>query len=551
MKVYFHKFWGGFFDKTNPVYVDFFLELFTKVFDEPCEIGCLEESDILCETVYEESAFYTKPWKRTVLFSGESERTHVNKSLYTFVLCGERNHGSIVNCPPFVPFLWCREHSAKQDLIGSPVKEVPPQSVVAIISNPCGDVRNSLLDTMEAAGIQIVHAGSYRNNTGFTLPGIYCDDGFIEFIRSFKFIISMENSVGETYVTEKICSGFLAGIIPIYWGCPRVGDYFNKDRFIQMDPANQGEAIQVIKDLDTNPAKWLSMVNEPVFTGGSHWRTMDDLVRDCKAVLYPCPLFPNVRQIYFLCKKEFEPQRYASLTNTIQRLGIPEHMVKFLAPTWGTLLTTDTYSHHVQHRLNDLLPWWHGPESIPFAALSVILNFRALFEDITKRYAPTEMIVTFESDVIPIYDCIFNLPRFLNFCASPSVKERWGCIHFGYGTKCRDDDGREIVADDGEFSLINHTNTRCMDSFLWQGSCVEKLLDYMKETEDYSEPIDHYVSRFFETRYPRHCWSSHVFFKQSSTYLEYPAGTTLCPKHRADCTAAGEVLLRQGGQWQD
>jgi hypothetical protein len=82
---------------------------------------------------------------------------------------------------------------------------------------------------------------------------------------------------------------------------------------------------------------------------------------------------------------------------------------------------------------------------------------------------------------------------------------------------------------------------------IWQGGCVEKILNYMKETEEYSEPIDHYFMRYFETRDPFcHVWASHAFFKQTSTYLDYPPNTQLCQKHFADCYAAGEVLLRVG-----
>ena len=33
-----------------------------------------------------------------------------------------------------------------------------------------------------------------------------------------KFIISMENSIGDTYITEKVLHGLLADTIPIYWG---------------------------------------------------------------------------------------------------------------------------------------------------------------------------------------------------------------------------------------------------------------------------------------------------------------------------------------------
>jgi hypothetical protein len=294
MKIYFNAFWGGFLERTDPVHVGFFLELFTRVFDKPCESGSLEESDILCESMFGESALTKKKWSTTLYYLGESnKKAKIDTSRYSAVLWGERNHANIVNCPHFLSFL----HSAnKLDAPGRKVTQVPANSVVAIITNPTGEIRNSLLNAIEAAGIQIIYAGSYKNNIGYKIPGVYGDEGFLKFVSQFKFVIAMENTGEDTYITEKICTGFLAGSIPIYWGSPRITDYFNKDRIIVIDPANPGEAIQEIKDLDANPAKWLSMVNQPVYTGGSLSRSLDDISRDCKAVLHLSKSYPLISQ---------------------------------------------------------------------------------------------------------------------------------------------------------------------------------------------------------------------------------------------------------------
>jgi hypothetical protein len=303
------------------------------------------------------------------------------------------------------------------------------------------------------------------------------------------------------------------------------------------------DAITQIKEMTSE--KWLEMVNQPVFTGGSLWRTVDDIVRDCKVVLYPCHTFPLVKQIYFLCNKKYESNRYNTLMSIIEKLAIPSYMYTFLAPTWGTEISVDTYSHHVRSRLHDMLPWWHGPETIKYGVLSLILNYRAVFEDITKRYSSSSMIITLESDIAPIYPALHRLPAFLNFCNMNN--STWGCIHFGYGSKCRDDDNLPVAATDAEFTLTRHLTTRCTDTLLWKGGCIEKILKYMTETEEYSEPFDHYLARYFEMCDPFcHVWSSHAFFKQTSTYSDYPPNTQLCQKHFADCNAPGEVPFCRG-----
>jgi hypothetical protein len=283
MKIYFNGFWGGFLERTDPVHVGFFLELFTKVFGVSCEIGCLNESDILCESMFGDSVLNEKKWSKKMYYLGEPTKNAKNTSQYDIALWGERNHANIVNCPLFIPFLHCAN---KLTSPGKNVSQVPHNSVVAIITNPTGQIRNSLLNAIEASGIQIIYAGSYKNNIGYKIPGVYGDEGFLNFVSRFKFVISMENTSEDTYITEKICTGFLAGSIPIYWGSPRITDYFNKDRIIIMDPTNPDDAIQKIKYLDSNPTEWLSMVNQPVYTEGHPSRSLDDIAHDCKALLH-------------------------------------------------------------------------------------------------------------------------------------------------------------------------------------------------------------------------------------------------------------------------
>ena len=49
----------------------------------------------------------------------------------------------------------------------------------------------------------------------------------IKFLMDYKFSISMENSGGDGYITEKIVASFLAGTIPIYYGDFLVDEYIH------------------------------------------------------------------------------------------------------------------------------------------------------------------------------------------------------------------------------------------------------------------------------------------------------------------------------------
>jgi hypothetical protein len=44
-----------------------------------------------------------------------------------------------------------------------------------------------------------------------------------------QFNLSIENSQHNNYFTEKILDCFLTKTIPVYWGCPNIGNFFNMD----------------------------------------------------------------------------------------------------------------------------------------------------------------------------------------------------------------------------------------------------------------------------------------------------------------------------------
>jgi len=68
--------------------------------------------------------------------------------------------------------------------------------------------------------------GLYKNNIGKRIKNK------IEFLSSYKFSISMENSEGDGYVSEKIIHSFLAGTIPIYYGDYLIDEYINPKVYI-------------------------------------------------------------------------------------------------------------------------------------------------------------------------------------------------------------------------------------------------------------------------------------------------------------------------------
>jgi hypothetical protein len=55
-------------------------------------------------------------------------------------------------------------------------------------------------------------------------------------LKDYMFSITIENDKYETYYTEKLTDCFATGTIPVYWGAPDIGNYFNIDGIIELTP---------------------------------------------------------------------------------------------------------------------------------------------------------------------------------------------------------------------------------------------------------------------------------------------------------------------------
>jgi hypothetical protein len=171
MKIYFNGWFGGFFDKTNPgLHVDFFLNLFEKVYKQECQVGTFEESSILCEfcmLINTKTKLNEKKWQHTFLYSGESY-TNIYQKQYDCVLWMERNHKNIINMPLHIPYIYTNNFLDKLENQNKR-EAIPKNDALVIISNPNGKVRNKFLSLLEKK-MNVTYAGRYKNNIGHLLP---------------------------------------------------------------------------------------------------------------------------------------------------------------------------------------------------------------------------------------------------------------------------------------------------------------------------------------------------------------------------------------------
>ena len=59
----------------------------------------------------------------------------------------------------------------------------------------------------------------------------------------YRFSIVIENCKRDYWFTEKLIDCLRTGTIPIYWGCPSIGDFFDIRGFILFDDINDLENI--------------------------------------------------------------------------------------------------------------------------------------------------------------------------------------------------------------------------------------------------------------------------------------------------------------------
>ena len=127
-----------------------------------------------------------------------------------------------------------------------------------------------------------------RRWTGETqkLKGRWTDQDWERGMVDCVFIMAIENmppSTAPGYVSEKIVNAFLAGAIPVYWGCSATAErLFNPAAYLDVDKLGGPEAtLRHMQDLLKHPAKLRAMRAAPVFRTPKTWEEfLQDPQRD-------------------------------------------------------------------------------------------------------------------------------------------------------------------------------------------------------------------------------------------------------------------------------
>ena len=100
--------------------------------------------------------------------------------------------------------------------------------------------------------------GAVLNNCAGLAPagGEAATRAKLRFLARHRFTIAFENASAEHYVSEKILHPLLVGSIPVYWGCPRIAEYYNPRAFINChDFASFDDVVAHMLAVDADPAR--------------------------------------------------------------------------------------------------------------------------------------------------------------------------------------------------------------------------------------------------------------------------------------------------------
>ena len=79
--------------------------------------------------------------------------------------------------------------------------------------------------------------------------GYHPIDNKIMALKDYRFTIAIENCKKDYYFTEKLIDCFMSGTIPVYWGCPSIGDFFDLNGMVLFDGVSElGEVIDSLTE---------------------------------------------------------------------------------------------------------------------------------------------------------------------------------------------------------------------------------------------------------------------------------------------------------------
>jgi hypothetical protein len=252
-----------------------FIKLFLPSKYEYEIVDFSSNADICFVSVQHEDNSMLKSDEINIFMSVENmapdERTHYkfknkfghykNKRINTFIH-NDISQNSVVSESEAVviPTVYFRINYYLNNTVALPRVQFSSKKLCLFISrNGLNENKSNLWDFLRLQyGDDIHHISSHYSK--IESASCYSSTELLNVFSRYKFIVVMENSHQDGYITEKIFNVFQSGSIPIYDGAPDIEHFIHPGSFLSFD---DDDIIDKMRRLKDNEKEYDEMVNQP------------------------------------------------------------------------------------------------------------------------------------------------------------------------------------------------------------------------------------------------------------------------------------------------
>ncbi len=121
---------------------------------------------------------------------------------------------------------------------------------------------------------EVTQALAVKHNIDLWGSGYKRFDSKLDPLKDYQYSIAIMNCRTNNFFTEVLLDCFRLGTIPIFWGCPNIGEYFNTDGMILFETIE--ELDEILTNLDNIPVSREAM--EENFVKCLEYLSTDDYI---------------------------------------------------------------------------------------------------------------------------------------------------------------------------------------------------------------------------------------------------------------------------------
>lgn len=167
-------------------------------------------------------------------------------------------------------------------------------------------------------------------DTQLGISSCYHSPELLNLIQEYKFVLCIENSYSDGYITEKIFNCLYAQTIPLYMGSTKILNYIHQDRIIHLldKPQNVFAKIMSINDESYNRIIQISAI-EPQYNDENFKAELQHFIENWQ---------PRLRPLVYYINLDRRPDRSTEFLQKIKSTSLANSIIKRFSAIDGTCL---------------------------------------------------------------------------------------------------------------------------------------------------------------------------------------------------------------------